>query len=323
MSIFKPKNKARRSKGKAPKNAAQAARILASAELSQRDAKEPISTRAMLYRRITGMFLGFLVSLLFFMVVLTPLIHSVNQNSLRTTLRDNLANATAPTGEADFNNVVLTQGSPVAIIQIPKLHLDEVVVEGTDSGTLTLGVGHRRDTVLPGQQGVSMLMGRSSAYGAPFGAIQTLQPGDVIQVITGQGKQKFAVLGVRYAGDFSLPSVAVGESRLVLVTARGASFYPTGVLRLDAKLVSTVMPAGPRVSNIYSLPIQEREMGFDLRFTWALVFALQLLLASVLLYLWARSRFDLRRAYLVFAPLLILATVLVMDQIVKFLPNLL
>jgi hypothetical protein len=108
-----------------------------------------------------------------------------------------------------------------------------------------------------------------------------------------------------------------------LVTSRGAPFYPTGVLRLDAKLTSTVMPAGPRVSNIFSLPIQEREMGFDLRFAWALVFALQFLIGSILLFLWARSRFDLRRSYLVLMPVIALAGVLVMDQIVKFLPNLL
>ncbi len=323
MGLFKPKKNARRSKGRAPKNAAQAARILAAAELGQSETRPPLSDRAVFSRRILGMTLAFLASLLVFMVALTPLIHAVNQSNLRATLRDSLANATAPTGEADFNNVVLTQGSPVAILKIPKLHLDEVVVEGTDSGTLTLGVGHRRDTVLPGQQGVSMLMGRSSAYGAPFGALQQLQPGDEVQVITGQGRQKFEVLGVRYAGDFSLPSVSTGEARLVLVTSRGAPFYPTGVLRLDAKLVSTVMAAGPRVSNIYSLPIQEREMGFDLRFAWALVFALQFLLASIFLFIWARSRFDLRRSYLVTMPLITLATILVMDQIVKFLPNLL
>jgi sortase A len=322
MSTFNSRREAKRSKGRAPKNAAQAARILASAELqSQQSGRKPASNSIL--KQIVGLSALFFASLLIFMVGITPLIHIVNQNNLRSLFREQLAAAVAPTGEADYNKVILAQGAPVAIIQIPKLGVSEVVVEGTDSGSLTLGVGHRRDTVLPGQQGVSILMGRSSSYGGPFNALQRLQPGDLIKVVTGQGLQKFEVLGVRNAGDFSLPAVSANESRLVLVTSRGAPFYPTGVQRLDAKLISAVQPAGPRVSSIFSVPIQEREMGFDSRFAWALVFALQFLLISILLFMWARNRFDVRRAYLVFTPMILLADFLVMDQIVKFLPNLL
>ena len=320
MKIFKPRKSGRRSLGQAPRNAAQAARILAAAE-SQGQPR--LETKSGIAKRSLGITIAFFAALALFMVVLTPLIHSVNQRNLRDVFKEQLANAVAPTGEADFNKVILTQGAPVAVIQIPKLALDEVVVEGTDSGTLTLGVGHRRDTVLPGQQGVSMLMGRGSAYGAPFAGLQSLQPGDLIKVITGQGVQKFSVIGVRYSGDFSLPAVMPGESRLTLLTSRGVAFYPTGVLRLDAKLISPIQPAGPRVSTLFSVPMEDRELGFDYRYSWALVFSLQFLLASVLLYLWSRNRFDNRRAYLVFAPPILLAVFLVMDQIVKFLPNLL
>ncbi|WP_282204896.1 sortase family protein [Kitasatospora fiedleri] len=43
-----------------------------------------------------------------------------------------------------------------------------MVVEGTTGRDLMRGPGHRRDTVLPGQPGVAVLFGRSTAFGAPF-----------------------------------------------------------------------------------------------------------------------------------------------------------
>jgi sortase A len=45
------------------------------------------------------------------------------------------------------------------------------VVEGTASSDLLDGPGHLRSTVLPGQVGTSVVMGRAKTYGAPFGAI--------------------------------------------------------------------------------------------------------------------------------------------------------
>ncbi|MFI5428657.1 hypothetical protein [Aeromicrobium sp. UC242_57] len=42
-----------------------------------------------------------------------------------------------------------------------------VVVEGTRNAELQDGVGHETGTVLPGQQGVSTVVGKSFTFGAP------------------------------------------------------------------------------------------------------------------------------------------------------------
>lgn len=308
---------------KAPKSINQAAKIMALAKIESESRYAPLDQRQRFIKNAVAMLGLLLAAFLLYIVGFSQVFHMVNQQEQRNAFREQLAQGIAPTGEVDYNNVMLTQGAPVAVIQIPSIHLDEVVAEGTDSGTLTLGPGHRRDTVMPGQAGTSVLMGRAWAYGGPFNRLQSLEPGTKINVITGQGKSTYEVLGVRYQGDYTLPTIGSGEGRLMLLTSRGAPFMPSGVLRLDAKLVTTPKPVGPVLSNIFTLPKQEREMGFDLRYAWALAFALQFLIIVVLLAVWTSTKIKPAQLYLVFAPLTLFALALVMDQIVKVLPNLL
>jgi len=324
MKKFFRKPSGRRAKpGVAPKSVKQAARIMALAKSEALTKNLELNPRQHYVKNAVGIFGALMVAFLVYVIGLSQLFFVINQNQLRADFKTQLEQGIAPTGEVDFNSVILQQGVPVAIIRIPDLGIDQVVVKGTDSGTLTLGIGHRRDTVMPGQAGTAVLFGRAAAYGGPFGQIQTLKKGSEISFITGQGESKYEVLGVRYEGDYSLPAIAAGEGRLMLITARGAPFVPDGIVRLDAQLVGQPKPNGVVISNIFNLPKQERELGFDLRFAWALVFALQLLLVSIIAAVWASSRLSAAQVYLVFTPLILLSTVLVLDQVVKVLPNLL
>ena len=91
-----------------------------------------------------------------------------DQRVLYNDYREQLANAIAPVGPLTYEGEPLAPGAPVATIAIPVLGTELVVVEGTASPQTMSGPGHRRDTVLPGQAGVSILYGRQSAYGGPF-----------------------------------------------------------------------------------------------------------------------------------------------------------
>jgi hypothetical protein len=130
-------------------------------------------------------------------------------------------------------------------------------------------------------------------------------------------------LGIRNAGDISLAPLQPGESRLMLLTARGGAYTPTGVTRLDAVLISKVQPRGIRLTTTNLVPKEDREFGFDLRYAWALVLALQFLILAEALMFWSLTRFGKRSTYLVFTPTLLLATILVLDQLTRLLPNLL
>jgi sortase A len=249
--------------------------------------------------------------------------HLASQQQLSDGFRAQLAEGTAPVSEGDVDDVLLADGAPVAMLEIPSIGVREVVVEGTDSGSLQAGPGHRRDTVLPGQAGVSVVMGRATAFGGPFARLQELAPGTTFTMVTGQGEQTFETMGVRYAGDPAPPALKAGESRLILITARGLPYAPTGVVRVDARLTSEAQPSGARLTTFGTLPASDRELATDTSTVWALVFALQFLLVVELAAVWSFRRIGPRHTWIVFVPVVVLTSLLITNQVVRLLPNLL
>lgn len=268
---------------------------------------------------VAVLLLGFIANLM----VLGQLQHQIAQQNLENTFIAQLAEGTAPVSEGTVDDVLLSDGAPVALIEIPEIGLREVIVEGTDAATTKAGPGHQRDTVLPGQKGVSIIQGRQAAYGGPFSRLQELVPGQRFTVVTGQGEHTYEVIGLRYAGDAAPPPPRAGESRLILATARGAAYMPTGVARIDARLVSEAQPSGTRQTTAVSLPPQDRPLATDTSTVWALVFAAQLLLIIEGAAVWSFVRVGARKTWVVFAPLTLLAGVYVADQAANLLPNLL
>ena len=85
-------------------------------------------------------------------------------------------------------------GSAIARIQIPALNVDKTVVEGVRVSDLRKGPGHYPATPMPGQAGNSAIAGHRTTYGAPFGEIDKLLPGDQIIVTTIQGEFTYEVV---------------------------------------------------------------------------------------------------------------------------------
>ncbi|MHA7859954.1 sortase [Tessaracoccus sp. Y36] len=274
-------------------------------------------------RGLLVMVLVVLVGFLANVLLLSHLQHIVSQHQLRQTFTEQLAAGTAPVSEGNFEDVLLDDGEPVARIEIPTIGVDEIVVEGTSSGTLMAGPGHRRDTSLPGQAGVSVLMGRGSSYGAPFARVQELAPGETISVVTGQGEHIYEVIGVRQAGDLAPPPIKRGEARLTLMTTRGFPYMPVGLTRVDAKLVTPVQTPGLRDTTFRTLPPEDKELAGDLSTVWALVFCLQALVAAEIVAVYAWRRVGPGKTWIVAMPVFLFLGILTCSQIVKLLPNLL
>ncbi len=84
-------------------------------------------------------------------------------------------------------------GEAVARIEIPEIGVDSIVVNGVTRDDLRKGPGHYPDTPLPGQEGNAAIAGHRTTYGAPFGDLDQLAEGDLIQVRTLQGNFKYRV----------------------------------------------------------------------------------------------------------------------------------
>jgi sortase A len=108
-----------------------------------------------------------------------------------TTTSTTAATPTAPTTLGPIT--IPPQGDVIARIGIPKIGVDQYVVEGVNVDDLRKGPGHYPTTQLPGHEGNSAIAGHRTTYGAPFGELDQLQPGDQIVVVTVQGKFKYQV----------------------------------------------------------------------------------------------------------------------------------
>lgn len=314
---------ARRSSGKLPPNPSDRFRRPPKRLPRQLPQYAPLTRTQLLIRASLGLVAALLAAFLIDLLGLSHLQHLVAQQQARATFTAQLAEGTAPVSEGDVDGVLLADGVPVARLEIPALGINEIIGEGTTSAVLAKGPGHRRDTPLPGQGGVSVIMGRASAFGGPFARIQELPPGEAISVVTGQGEQLYRVVGVRYAGDPAPAAVASGRARMVLETARGGPYLPLGIVRVDAELVSTTQANGSRLTTYATLPNAARELASDPSTVWALVFALQFLLLAEVAAVYAFRRFGWARTWVVFVPVLTLGCLLVADQITRLLPNLL
>jgi sortase A len=235
-------------------------------------------------------------------------------------LRTELAAATAPTGGA------ITPGKPVALLTMPSLGREMVVVEGTASGDLLAGPGHRRDTPLPGQEGVSLVYGRARTYGGPFGELTRLQAGDTITALTQQGKATFRVDGVRRAGDPVPQPVTAGGARLTLVTAEGqkgplSALTAGSVVYVDASLQGRAFVPTP--GRPVAVPQAERAMATDASALPRLVLCLAALLAIVTWVGFARRRWPTGLVWLVTAPVVLALAWSTTDVVMRLLPNLL
>ena len=263
------------------------------------------------------------VCLVLQLVVVSALQGRASQQKAFQKLRGDLAKGTAPVGPADGEGRALASGVPVAYLEIPSIGLRQVVVEGTAPENLFVGPGHRRDSPLPGQPGVSVLLGRRAAFGGPFSRLPKLERGDVIKVTTGQGSYEYEVIGHRRDGDTVPVPLKSGTGRLLLVTADGRPFMPSGVLRVDADLKGEAdAGSGPRIASAM-LPASEQIMGASTSSLWALALWIQALIVTLIGGAWAWHRWGRVQAWVVGLPPMMLIGLSASGEVARLLPNLL
>jgi hypothetical protein len=232
------------------------------------------------------------------------------QTNLRKTFAHALGQAIAPVGP-------VAPETPVAALTIARLGLTQaIVVEGTSAQDLTLGPGHRRDTVLPGQAGVSVIYGRRATFGGPFEHLMQLQVGDIIVATTGQGVARYRVSSF---GDAAHPPPANSTNRLVLATADSAG-WPHESVSVSADLLTAPQPAGALRP---AVPADEVSMssGADGSVLATLLWSQALLCLSVLVPI-AAVRWSSTATYLCAAPVVLASVWNLYENAACLLPNL-
>ena len=115
---------------------------------------------------------------------------SIEPAASTTTTTTRLPVTTAPPLPAELLPIA---GEATGQIVIPDADIDWIFVEGVSVADLKKGPGHYPETPLPGQAGNAAIAGHRTTYGAPFGNVDVLEPGDEITVTTVQGRFTYEV----------------------------------------------------------------------------------------------------------------------------------
>ncbi len=122
----------------------------------------------------------------------------------------------------DPNLQAISVGDGIARIVIPRIGLDAIVVEladMADNESLKKGPGHIQGTAYPGQAGNCVISGHRTTYGAPFRAINELQPGDEIILRTAAGDYTYHAIETRIVEPTDLSVLEQGTDKRVTLTA--------------------------------------------------------------------------------------------------------
>ncbi len=253
-------------------------------------------------------------------VALGALAESRAQRQLLTQFRVQVSSA-AEAAEGPFGGIEATDppatGTPVALVQIGRLGLQRVVVEGARPGDTQAGPGHVPGTAGPGQPGNSGIVGRQAAYGGAFGRLGDLVVGDEILVTTVQGQTVYQVQENQQvaAAEVDRALDPSANDRLTLVV--GAGVRPGSRARVvTAQLNGRPFPPTPQGGRTL-----ESGGGIGQSGSWPLVIIWGgLLLGTAAAAGWLYRHWYARSTYLLSTPALVALLVLSADAAARLLP---
>jgi sortase A len=155
----------------------------------------------------------------------------------------------APTIQPPAPQLALGDGDPVGIIKIPKIGVDQVVVEGTSVPDLRKGPGHYPESPLPGQVGNAAIAGHRTTYGAPFGDLDQLSKNDGISIQTLSGTWHYVLTDDPFAvrpnqTEVLLPTIESGQPVATLtLTTCNPKYSASQRLVVKARLTEPPLPA--------------------------------------------------------------------------------
>jgi sortase A len=97
--------------------------------------------------------------------------------------------------EAKAYRLASHRGEAIGRLQVPRLGLNIIVVNGTDEGSLSKGPGRDLRTFMPGEGKLTYIAGHRTTYLAPFAAIDSLRKGDPVTFSLPYGVFHYRITG--------------------------------------------------------------------------------------------------------------------------------
>jgi sortase A len=138
-------------------------------------------------------------------------------------------------------------GAAVARLVIPRIDLDEIVLEGVDNEQLNAGPGHLPGSVLPGARGNAIVSAHRDRHFSHFDALTV---GDTLLTDSPVGRTKWVIVSQRVVDKDARALFARSDTTLTLTTCWPIRFVGAA----PSRLIITAKPVG-RVTRLASVDL--------------------------------------------------------------------
>lgn len=165
--------------------------------------------------------------------------------------------------EARLYRIHSTRGQAIGRIRVQRLHLNMILVNGTDHDTLKKGPGRDRRTYMPGEGQLVYIAGHRTTYLAPFAHIERLRSGDGVTLEVPYATFRYRVYKHRIVGADELSVLRSHGVEVVELQACHPRFFASHRYIAYARLVR-IEPRGgaafePPATTLAAAPLAARQ----------------------------------------------------------------
>lgn len=120
-------------------------------------------------------------------------------------------------------------GAPVARLLIPRINLDEIVLEGVDDNALNAGPGHLPGSAFPGERGNAVISAHRDRHFARLGEVEV---GDTVVTESGVHTGSWVVISKRVIAADAPAIFRTSDATLTLTTCWPIRYLGTAPERL-------------------------------------------------------------------------------------------
>jgi len=159
----------------------------------------------------------------------------------------------------DYEDSLAAQFAPaIAVLRIPKIHVEVAVLEGTDDLTLNRGVGHVAGTAKPGEIGNIAIAGHRDGF---FRGLKDIALGDTIEMLTKERTETYIIDRITIVDPTDV-SVLASSSQALLTLITCYPFYFIGSAPKRYIVQASVADSAPLKRHAIG-PRQPEPHGFD------------------------------------------------------------
>lgn len=210
-------------------------------------------------------------------------------------------------------------GDPVALLTIPRLGLEAVVVQGTGSDELAKGPGHFRNTPMPGEPGNVGIAGHRTTHGAPFRGLDDLEAGDEIKVSAAGGHFTYRVTSLEVLDVGDRDPLTPGRDPILTLVTSNPAYRASERLVVTGELDGTAIIPNERIPTSV---VDPGESGLGGTGTWAAVIVwVQFTLLALVGAWWLRRNWLRWPAYAVAVPILLFTLFQLFESVSALMPS--